>query len=414
MLCFDTPILDFLRLPSDAEPSPITIPERFATLLNFHLEKASQKIPSTVLRCNELCVTGRRHRELLSEALHVLRRTCKLVSGSNDMTDAAVFVFCMHCLFTSTVEWMTFDALMHSDRFSPHEPCGNQPMLTWLIVKAAYSIDPAHAQDACSMVLESLPERLGELGFLSVVMNTTFSLSFLKITRGDRAPITDAFLSFQFSSSLTALRLIGMLTFDVAESGIAEVFANTKTLCHGCNALWALSRSKSLLEFSSSSVERYRLPSATDDWGLLHEHVLNIAQMSQSIVVRRRNNPFIVTWIHTSDGFMCFCRRLYHRGEDYMQWSSACASDMTLCIRTHFESCGIFLTRPCTRRETDAANNFGQSETRWSCRCVDEESISNMYIVNEERLKSISTFVKAQSSFRDLVIVAFVSFSTHS
>ena len=400
--------------------------ERFASLLSFHLADVAAGLGDTLIRCNEMTTTGRRHRAIVCHAFNVVSRlsrltgetlpTCKLAESTHSSADLSVseavhVLMCfLETFFQVPTKGLSFTSMMATRTFCPHIWHGGQHPVTWLALKAIFSIDENEAETAAALIIDRLPNRLGEVTFLAFMMNTPFAAQLVKTRREDSRPFLEAFYKLNTPNMVTGVELVNMLTYDVTESRFADLFKDPRGIDFLKRAEWAMARYEfAHRQLCLSSHERIAPP--FDDWDVLRKNVLNIVEMGQVIIRSRHSWPTIILWVYSNEGFRCFARRLWYRMQDFPSWSKVCAADICSCVQSVFEAEGLHLSKPITKEERQVTETFHESEKRWTTECLDDESKRRLDEIKEETQAVGYPPIPAQSTFVSFAIVGFAIIS---
>jgi len=389
--------------------------ETFASLLSFNLADIAARLGDTVICCNEMAVAGHRHQAVVRDALEVVSRLSRLHGEALPTTctvaepapsDAVqIFLIFMQAFFQAPTQRMSFSAMLATKTFCPLRwQCGQHPV-TWLALKAIFSIDEKEAESAAAAIVHHLPNRLAEVAFLAFMFKTQFSVQLLRARIEGSRPFLEAFYQAKFLNLLTGVEFLNMLTYDVTESEFADLFNDTRGIEFLKRAEFAMARSKQFNAFRLSCQERR--PPPTTDWDILHKHVLNIIEMGYVIIRSRQMWPTIILWVNSDQGFRCFARRLWYKMQDFPHWSKHCAADICSCVKAGFDAQGLRLSHPTTKEERQLAETFDKSTRRWTTPCLDDESRRRLDEITARVQATGHPPIPAQSQYTSFAVVAF-------
>jgi len=374
---------------------------------------------------------------VIGNALRTMRlHADKLVKGCSQ-DDARFFVFVIESLTLDGA----FMSLCSTWRFSPYEPLEEQNKEVWLICRALFDLPASCAQEACERLCVESPKCMAMCGFLALMTRTPLALGLFAHGGGRYGDFPIARAALCHVDPVHSRSLVSIISKCVI--GTNELFSSdvcrcilavekeaacswTEQLCvkpadadtekqsleeiayadqteHGADwmRLSVLARSR-LLE-STENTEQARA------WRTLWESVAHTAEMAYVVVSRRSCVPFVVLWVHTHTGFVCFARQLNVSG-DYRSWTDACAKELEGSVRSSFAATNREPVVPVSRRSKTYSIDVRDNDDRWDLECCDSASESVMATVNAARECDSSCFMMAQGSFRGVVSVCFVSF----
>lgn len=369
MLCVETPMTYGLFVShSGCKPNHV---KRFLDNVNSQLNGPASELSNAIAKIDDQHFVGCKHARTIHSALRTLRSLCA-AELQRKVTDAEVLCVCLYCLCSSCDHSFKMELMFDTRNMSPYEPLGNQNKAAWLMLKAALSIDTKHAEEVVQIVSNTMSDLMGVLGVFSLIMQTEFGVALFKCKPTENTmPVASAVLS---SSSM-----LKVLT-------------------------------KSLDKLGANRPQTYEpTPEVKDTWFLLGEHILNTTEMAAAVVCRRNTTTIAVLMVQTSDGFVCFARRLSYSGGRYCIWSKQCAKDLRDNLRSVLNTLDIELQVP-SKPQIEQIQARKATKGWWSVRCVDDTSSSNMQVARKAKGSHNSCLLNADGVFTGLVAVSFVSF----
>ena len=144
-------------------------------------------------------------------------------------------------------------------------------------------------------------------------------------------------------------------------------------------------------------------------WQLIWENICHTAEMAYRVLCRKCCISFVVLWIHTLNGFVCFARQLNVSG-NYDRWVESCARELECDAHKSFSMTNKVPVVPTNRRCKRYAGKILNMADRWNLECCDGASQKVMAMVNTARSSDSACIMSIQSPFRSVVSVCFVSF----
>lgn len=343
----------------------------FASSVASQLAIFAEDLPSCIARCGGRNFVGAKHARVVARALELLRKRCD-EAANGPVDDVEVLCMCLERLLDSSGAF-NMESVFNTGVMSPHEPLGNQDRASWLLLKAVFSIDDALAGGAVRALARRLPGWLGLFGVFALLMQTPFGLAFLRWKPQEgNMPVAHAVFECEHTRRL-------------------------------------LSKSLEKLERSRREECEQPVDQPADDWEVLRGHVLHTVEMAQAVVCRRRTTTVVLLRLHTQRGLVCFARRLRYNGGAYREWARQCADDLSRSSRRALEAASLELCTP-RKEECERIREAALAEGLWDAQCVDDTSSSNAVAVRAAEANDLPCFLQVEGTFRDFVIVSFVSF----
>ena len=372
MLCVQSTAVENADVAAQATFLRPASVERFAHYVNDRLAEPAVCLAKAIARIDDKSFVGGKYNRIVDGALAKLRSWCASELGRT-VSDAHILCLCVHCICLSNSRCLGLQSIFDTLEMSPYEPLGNQNKSVWLMMKAAMSIDVEHANDVVRIATDTMPEFMGVLGVLSLVMQTEFGVALFKFqTQCGKMPVANAV----FSCPLALQMLMD-----------------------------------SLFKLGMSRPQAYNEPdSLKDPWFLIEEHILKTTKMSEAVVCRRRTTVVAVLRVATSVGIRCFARRMKLNSENYCLWAKQCARDLRDDLKSSLMTKRIELS-VASKKQLRELQKHRHTDAWWSIDCVDDTSSMNMQIVQKKTKNSEeSRFLSACGVFTGLVAVSFVSF----
>lgn len=409
----------------------------FLGAMKICLRKQAHQLSDCIGRCGRVHLVGSVYSDVIEDALRVMRAHAdKLVEGCSQ-DDARFFVFVIESLSLDGA----FRSLCSTWRFSPYEPLEEQNKELWLICRALFDLPESCAQEACERLCAESPKCMAMCGFLALMTRTPLALKVFAHSGGRCGDFPIARVACCHVDPVHSRPLVSVISKCVI--GTNELFSSdvcrcilavekeavcswTEQLCvkpadadtekdaleeiayadqteHGADWLRLSVLARSRLRESTENTEQAKA------WSTLWESVTHTAEMAYRVVCRRSCVPFVVLWVHTNAGFVCFARQLNVSG-DYRSWTDSCAKELEGSVRSSFAATNREPLVPVSRRSKKYARDIREKDDRWDLECCDSASESVMATVNAARERDASCFMMAQGSFRGVVSVCFVSF----
>ena len=382
-------------------------------------------------------LVGSVYNDVITNALGVMRAWADSLIGVCAQDDARLFVFVVE-----SMSWDgAFKSLCTTWRFSPYEPLEEQNREVWLMCRALFDLPRSCAHEACELLCAKAPECVAMCGFLALMTRTPLALAVFAHNAGPVLgfPIAHAACCHVDPAhsrplvSVVATCVIG--TNELFESDVCwciqlavgkharyagrgqvgvkpadaetqrksfEAIAYTEHTEHGPDWLRLSALARNRLCERVESIEQ------TKAWSTLWDGISHTAEMAYRVLCRRLCVPFVVLWIHTQSGFVCFARRLCVSG-DYGRWVQSCARELEGGVRTAFATASREPVVPFSPHSKKYAIDIRDNEDRWDLECCDSLSKSTMATLNTARRRESSCFITAQGSFRNVVAVCFAS-----
>lgn len=408
----------------------------FLASMKICLRKQAQKLSSCIGRCGRVHLVGSVYKDVIDNALNVMRAHAdKLIEGCGQ-NDAHFFVFVLESLALDGA----FRSLCSTWKFSPYEPLEQQNKEVWLLCRALFELPVSCAHEAGELLCARAPACMAMCGFLALMTRTPLALAIFAHDGGHDGVFPIAHAACCHVDPVHSRPLVSVVSRCVI--GTNELFSSDVCQCilvvdkqpsyTGKVQLCvkpadADTERESLEEIAYadqtehgidwlqlSALARSRLCECTEDgehtkaWSTLWESVVHTAEMAYRVICRRSCVPFAVLWVHTQSGFVCFARQLNIPG-DYARWVESCARELEDSVRSSFAQTDREPQIPISRHSKKYARDIRDRDDRWNLECCDSVSESAMATLKAARNRGSSCFMTAQGSFRGVVSVCFVS-----